>query len=150
MNWRVILSLVAIAAFFVLGLSLRNSRLENENLKKDKTALIVQLDEAYASISFMRAKQKETAEIDIRVTKELTDAEKKNDLLRTELATATRKLRIKANCPATSSGSMGDDFSVELSPAVGQSVLDIRAGIIRDRAKIDYLQNYITKVCLSQ
>ena len=150
MNWRVILPLVAIAAFFVLGLSLRNSWLENESLKRDKTALIVQLDEAYESILFMQAKQKESAEIDIRVTKELTDAENKNDLLRTELATATRKLRIKANCPATSSGSMGNDSSVELSNATGQSVLDIRAGIIRDRAKIDYLQNFITKVCLSQ
>lgn len=142
------ITMVAIATFFVLGFWLRNAWLENENLKRDKVTLTTQLDEANASISFMQAKQKEAAEIDIRVTKELTDAEKKNDLLRTELAIATRKLRIKANCPATTTGSVGNDSSVELSPAVGQSVLDIRAGIIRDRAKIDYLQNYITKVCL--
>ncbi|SUB82039.1 Bacteriophage lysis protein [Pragia fontium] len=69
----------------------------------------------------------------------------------TELATATatRQLSIKASCPATT-GSVGDDSSVELSYATGQSVLDIRSGIIKDQGKIGCLQNYITKVGLSR
>ncbi|WP_176211884.1 lysis system i-spanin subunit Rz, partial [Salmonella enterica] len=42
-----------------------------------------------------------------------------------------------------SPGSMGNAATVELSDVAGQNVLDIRAGIISDQAKLRYLQEYI-------
>ncbi|EMD4649763.1 lysis protein, partial [Salmonella enterica] len=44
--------------------------------------------------------------------------------------------------------SVGDAATVELSKGAGQNVLDIRAGIISDQAKLRYLQEYIRTQCL--
>ncbi|EGG5219989.1 hypothetical protein J4S47_005058 [Salmonella enterica] len=62
-------------------------------------------------------------------------------------------VRIKGRCtvPASttsaSPGSVGDAATVELSKGAGQNVLDIRAGIISDQAKLKYLQEYIRAQC---
>jgi prophage endopeptidase len=42
---------------------------------------------------------------------------------------------------------MGDAGTVELAPAAGQSVFDIRAGIIADQAALRAAQAYIRDVC---
>jgi len=44
---------------------------------------------------------------------------------------------------------MGHDAPVGLSAATGQRILSVREGIIRDRQKIKYLQDYIRSVCHS-
>jgi prophage endopeptidase len=41
---------------------------------------------------------------------------------------------------------VGDAATLDLTPDAGQSVLDIRAGIINDDAKLDYLQSYVTDI----
>ncbi|MBK8667867.1 MAG: lysis protein [Burkholderiales bacterium] len=49
--------------------------------------------------------------------------------------------------PATAAtGSVGDGAGVELAPAAGLDVLDLREALIRDRAKIEYLQGYARAV----
>lgn len=141
---------VAIAAFFVLVFGAWYLWLANEQLRLDKAILTEQRDSAYRDITKIQADQNKAAELDKRVTEKLHASESENNRLRNELTTTNRKLRIKAKCPATSTGSVGNDASVELSGASGQTVFDIRAGIIRDQAKVEYLQGYITNVCLSQ
>ncbi|WP_079955692.1 peptidase [Salmonella enterica] len=42
---------------------------------------------------------------------------------------------------------MGNAATVELSRDSGQNVLDIRAGIISDQAKLKYLQEYVRTQC---
>uniref|UniRef100_UPI0011459464 lysis protein n=1 Tax=Xenorhabdus stockiae TaxID=351614 RepID=UPI0011459464 len=83
-------------------------------------------------------------------TQELANAKTEIDTLRADVAAGRRKLRIKATCPvseATSSGSVVNDTTVELPRETGQAVLDIREGIINDRAKLRYLQEYVRAEC---
>ncbi|PHM52824.1 lysis protein [Xenorhabdus sp. KK7.4] len=89
-------------------------------------------------------------ELDSKHTQELANAKTEIDTLRADVAAGRRKLRIQATCPvreATSSGSVGTPTSVELTGETGSTVLDIREGIINDRAKLSYLQEYIRTQC---
>ena len=72
---------------------------------------------------------------------------------RPAVAAGTVRVRyVAARCPSpdlpatTATGSVGDGAGVELAPAAGLDVLDLREALIRDRAKIDYLQAYIRKI----
>ncbi|EJJ4071267.1 lysis protein, partial [Salmonella enterica] len=96
--------------------------------------------------------QRDVAALDAKYTKELADAKAENDALQRRLA-AGGWVRVKGRCtvPASatsaSPGSVGDAATVELSKLAGQNVLDIRAGIISDQAKLRYLQEYIRAQC---
>ncbi|EHM3833311.1 lysis protein, partial [Salmonella enterica] len=46
-----------------------------------------------------------------------------------------------------STSRVGNAATVELSPVAGQNVLNIRAGIISDQAKLRYLQEYVGTQC---
>ncbi|WP_426576697.1 lysis protein [Xenorhabdus stockiae] len=89
-------------------------------------------------------------ELDKTHTQELANAKTEIDTLRADVAAGRRKLRIQATCPVsetTSSVSLGDATTVELSRETGSTVLDIREGIINDRAKLRYLQEYVNTEC---
>ncbi|MDE9553561.1 lysis protein [Xenorhabdus bovienii] len=89
-------------------------------------------------------------ELDTKHTQELANAKTEIDTLRVDVAAGHRKLRIKAICPVsetTSSGSVVDATTVELSGETGSTVLDIREDIINDRAKLKYLQDYVNTEC---
>ena len=116
---------------------------------------------AEANAAVIRAQQAEQqrlatslAAVDQQSTEELSHAVAENDRLRRlySAADAERKrLRIEvvvarndaAVSAATSPGSVGDAASVELSAAAGSAVWDIRAGMISDRAKLEYLQEWV-------
>ncbi|EFN7977813.1 lysis protein, partial [Escherichia coli] len=93
--------------------------------------------------------QRELAALDAKYTKELADARAENDDLRRKLSAGGR-VRVEGRCPPASghatTGGVGDGATVELSSAAGQNILDIRAGIISDQAKLKYLQNYIRQL----
>ncbi|ELK0299900.1 lysis protein [Salmonella enterica] len=107
---------------------------------------------ANATITDMQVRQRDNAALDAKYTKELADAKAENDALQRRLDAGGR-VRVKGRCtvPATttsaSTGSVGDAASVELSPDSGRNVLDIRAGIISDQAKLRYLQQYVREQC---
>lgn len=95
--------------------------------------------------------------LDTTSTEKLTNAQDENDRLRREYSAADaerKRLRIEvilarndaAVSAATSSSSVGDATSVELSAAAGSAVWNIRRSMIEDRAKIEYLQGYIRGV----
>ncbi|ECA4811356.1 lysis protein [Salmonella enterica subsp. enterica serovar Kiambu] len=103
---------------------------------------------ANETITDMTKRQRDVASLDDRYTKELADAQTRNTDLQRRLAAGGR-VRVKGRCtvPASttsaSTGSVGDAATVELSTVAGQDVLDIRAGIISDQAKLKYLQEYV-------
>ncbi|ECO8649511.1 lysis protein [Salmonella enterica] len=107
---------------------------------------------ANETITDMTKRQRDVAALDARYTKELADAKAENDALRRKLDNGGRVL-VKGKCPVPSSAEtssasgMGNDATVELSPVAGQNILDIRAGIISDQAKLRYLQEYIREQC---
>ena len=80
-----------------------------------------------------------------------------NEKLRADVAAGTRRLRIAGSCtadggggsgvPSTSSTtSVGNAGTVELSREAGQAVFDLRADLIRERSALRALQDY-AKVC---
>ncbi|MDE9479672.1 lysis protein [Xenorhabdus bovienii] len=90
------------------------------------------------------------AELETKHRQELDNAKSEIDTLRADVAAGRRKLRIKAICPVletTSSGSVGDATTVELTGETGSTVLDIREDIINDLAKLRYLQDYVNTEC---
>ena len=106
---------------------------------------------ANATIADMTVRQRDNAALDAKYTKELADANAENDALRKRLDNGGR-VRVKGKCPAqdytTSTGSVGDAGTVELSDVAGRNVLGIRSGIIRDQKALKYLQDYINTQCL--
>ena len=91
--------------------------------------------------------------LDARITKEVSDAIAENNRRRPAVAAGTVRVRyVAARCPSpdlpatAATGSVGDGAGVELAPAAGLDVLDLREALIRDRAKIEYLQGYIRKI----
>jgi len=97
-------------------------------------------------------------DLDIKMSKEKTDALNENDRLRRAIADGDRRLRIAGSCRAGGSDvpstaattSLGGAGTVELAPAAGRTVLDIRAGIIADQSALRSLQIYIKEVCHAQ
>lgn len=91
--------------------------------------------------------------LDDRITKEVSDAIAENNRRRPAVAAGTVRVRyVAARCPSpdlpatAATGSVGDGAGIELAPAAGLDVLDLRGALIKDRAKIDYLQGYIRKI----
>jgi prophage endopeptidase len=92
------------------------------------------------------------AALDAKHTKEMADEQTKNEELRADVAAGTRRVRIAAanlaTCKLIGSGtsgtsSLGDAVQIDLTPAGGQAVLDLRASVIKDNEVIEYLQGYI-------
>ena len=116
---------------------------------------------ARASARHLQAQQEQRqalelrlADLDAKEHKDLTDAQAENDRLQRLYAGADaerKRLRIEARIAANdrvvsdtaSAGSVGNGASVELSERAGSAVWNIRGGMIRDRAKLAYLQGYI-------
>ncbi len=120
-----------------------------EDMKAVSDAAAKQLADERAK---SQALQTQLATLDTKYTQDLANAQADNDRLRANVTTGTRKLYVKGKCPnpgssvnvskTATSGSLGDDSRVELSNDTGSNVLDIRAGIISDQAKLKYLQDY--------
>lgn len=120
--------------------------------KSQRDSATHSLNLANATITDMQTRQRNVAALDAKYTKELADAQTENADLQRRLASGGR-VRVKGRCtvPASttsaSTGSVGNAATVELSDVAGQNILDIRAGIISDQAKLRYLQQYITEQC---
>ncbi|MEQ1977396.1 lysis protein [Xenorhabdus sp. SGI240] len=123
---------------------------EYQDKAKEYRRLKLQYDEQVAINTDQQERIQQLHELDTRHTQELANAKTEIDILRADVAAGRRKLRIKATCPVsetTSSGSVDATTTVELTGETGSTVLDIRAGIINDRAKLRYLQDYVGTEC---
>ena len=99
--------------------------------------------------------QKALAELDAKATKEKASDLADNERLRADVAAGDRRLRIAGRCSASSSDlpdttsttRLDDDGAIELAGAAGRAIFDIRAGVIKDRAALKGLQEYVREVC---
>ena len=102
-----------------------------------------------------QAAEQARADIDARTTKEKANALAENEKLPADVAAGDRRLRIAGRCSAsssnlpdtTSTARLDDDSTIELTGAAGRTVFDIRARIIKDRAALKGLQEYVLRVC---
>ena len=111
--------------------------------------------QARQALERQQATQKVLAELDAKATTEKAHALAENEKLRADIAAGDRRLRIAGRCSAdssnlpdtTSTARLDDGGTVELAGATGRTVLDIRAGIIKDRAALKGLLAYVREVC---
>ncbi|GKX46102.1 lysis protein [Pectobacterium carotovorum] len=96
--------------------------------------------------------QQQIAALDAKSTKEREDAKREADKLRADIVSSKRRVQFSSAALATceqsagavrSASSMGNATTVQLSPAAGRNILDIRTGINDDQAKLVYLHEYI-------
>ncbi|MEQ9832130.1 lysis system i-spanin subunit Rz [Pectobacterium versatile] len=96
--------------------------------------------------------QQQIAALDSEHAKEREDAKRENERLRADIVSGKRRVQFATAALATcelssgavrSASSMGNATGVQLSPAAGRNILDIRTGINDDQAKLVYLHEYI-------
>lgn len=103
------------------------------------------------------ALEQRLATADKQSTEKLTHALTENDRLERLYSSADderRRLRIEVTLArndaivsaTTGPGSVGDAASVELSPAAGRAVWDIRRGMKQDQAALEYLQEWAREI----
>ena len=111
--------------------------------------------QARQALERLQATQKALAELDAKATTEKDYALAENEKLRADVAAGDRRLRIAGRCSAdsgnlsetSSAARLDDGGTVELAGAAGRTVFDIRAGIIKNRAALKGLQEYVLEVC---
>lgn len=147
----VIVSLLILAA--ALGWTTSHYHGNAVKYKDQRDTATHNLKMANATITDMTKRQRDVAALDEKYTKELTDAQTRNTDLQRRLAAGGR-VRVEGRCSVptqtetASTSRVGNAATVELSPGAGQNVLNIRAGIISDQAKLKYLQEYVRTQCL--
>ncbi|MDC9614080.1 lysis protein [Xenorhabdus khoisanae] len=111
--------------------------------------------ETLAAIQQMKTAQNRVAELDEYYSGKLAHVTEENSVLRADIAAGHRRVQIAAanlaTCQLTQNRdtgtrSVGDGTQVELTAKAGRTIYDIRAGIIGDQAKLDYLQQYVRDV----
>lgn len=144
----IVVALIGVLAFFV------NHYRDNAIIYKDQRDKVTeQLGLAKSTIKDMQTRQRDVAALDAKYTQELSDAKAENDALQRKLDNGGRVL-VKGKCPvsttaeASSTASMGNDATVELSSVAGRNVLGIRSGIVSDQASLRALQEYINTQCM--
>ncbi|WP_096777725.1 lysis system i-spanin subunit Rz [Izhakiella australiensis] len=142
--------LILVPLLFFIGLGQYYRQEKNALLDKQKYYIALTTRQQQDIHAMQQARQS-AAELDKKNMEELIDATGENDSLRRLLADG-RRVRVAGKCtqlPHASSGasSMGDAPGIELSAIAGQNILAIRAGIISDRQKVKYLQQYIRQFC---
>jgi len=112
-------------------------------------------DQVRTALTKQQAAEKARDDLDAKATKEKTNDLAENETLRRAVADGARRLRIAGSChadsgyvpdPANAPG-VGYGGTVELAPAAGRTVFDIRAGIIADQAALKALQSYVREIC---
>lgn len=148
---------VIVLVCFGLGYATRNYMANAQTTKRDLAEvkeLNTKLAAANQAIEARDTKNRElNGELNVLAftsTRKQNEQLVENSALRTDL-NVLRSLRLKgSSCPVatqtgqtSSSGVLVDATEVGISAETGQLVFDLRADIIADGAKIDYLQGYI-------
>ena len=111
--------------------------------------------QARQALERQQATQMALAELDVKATTEKARDLAENERLRADVAAGDRRLRIAGRCSTdsrnmsepTSTARMDDGGTFELSGTAGRAILDIRAGVIKERAALKGLQEHVRAVC---
>lgn len=153
LNWRSVL-ITLLVGLLISVISLmnyyRHSASDWQLQAEKQSALALSKQEI---IKGLQLRQQKLVMIDKTHTEALSEAESKNDDLRRQLASGARRMYLSAKCPVggestnTAARSMGDGTPFEITGNTRRNILNLRAGIIRDQAKLKYLQDYILEQC---
>lgn len=152
--------IIVVALLIVQTFRLNVTQLELSNKKLEHSQIMGEIaektNEAYEKlVKDLKESQALVSQIDTQKTKELNDAIAENNRLRSALRNGELRMRVFTNSssttsttPKSSSTSSVDDAATEVSPAVGQAILDVREAVIHDTKALEGLQQYVSEVCL--
>lgn len=146
--WLQLLVLVLIGVLALLVNHYRDNAITYKD-QRDKATKSLRL--ANATIKDMQTRQRDVAALDAKYTGELQDAKATIDQLERDVATGKRRLQLNARCTtngAPGTGGMGNDSSPRLTTDAERDYWRLRNGITTITSQVNYLQDYITKVCL--
>ena len=152
-SWRMMVIGILLVALLAAGKVAIYYHEKYQKADKDLMAAELLAAEWKSTITDMKVRQRDVAELDAKHTKELADEKAKNDALQRKLDDGSRVL-VKGKCsvPAATArprtSSLGDDATVELSSTAGRNVLRIRTGILSDQTALRALQEYVVTQCL--
>lgn len=160
-----ILSVLLLLVSAVLSHQLQNAKIDHANDKLEWSDKMLKAEESYSSRLNDTLKKyydltDRVSKLDEVYTKRLNDAQLKNDelrrlysdadderrRLRIDVIVARNDAKVSTTIQESSSSGVGDAASLELTREAGQAVWDIRGGMIEDREKILYLQDWIREL----
>ncbi|UXA35510.1 lysis protein [Proteus terrae] len=121
-------------------------------LKKENQSLTEQLSQQVEINKDYQSRITRLNQLDIRYSQELASAKNEIDTLRDAVNSGSKRVYIKAECPAvtknsTESGS--NETTARLNKAVEQDYLRLREMIVENEQQTLYLQDYIKTECVN-
>ncbi|MDE9466400.1 lysis protein [Xenorhabdus bovienii] len=123
---------------------------EYEKQKKANGRQATEIQQLTDTINYQNTHIDMLHEMDAEHLKVLANDKAKIDTLRADVAAARRKLRVQAICPVletTSSGSMGDAGTPQLTEAARQDYYDLLRMMAENERQTKYLQDYVNTEC---
>lgn len=120
-------------------------------LKKENQSLTEQLSQQVEINKDYQARITRLNQLDIRYSQELASAKNEIDTLRDAVSSGSKRVYIKAECPAVtknSTESRSNETTARLNKAVEQDYLRLREMIVENEKQTLYLQDYIKTECL--
>ena len=126
-------------------------------LKGNRDALLREIEEANGRVAQLEHQARQAAqtlnardELDKQRFQEMSDAKNQIDSLRDQLAVGTKRLLVRATCPAVPSATgptgLDDAKDPALTTAAGQDYLRLRDQIVTTEAQLAGLQEYVRQV----
>lgn len=126
-------------------------------LKSSRDALLHEIDDANIQVAQLERQARQATQalqarddLDKQRFQEMSDAKNQIDNLRDQLAAGTKRVLVRATCPAVqpSTGTTGVDDAREpaLTANAGQDYLRLREQIVTTEAQLAGLQDYIRQV----
>lgn len=127
-------------------------------LKRDRDSLRFEIAEARSQVAQLQRQAQQAAqtllardELDKQRFQEMTDAKHEIDGLRDELAAGTKRVLVRATCPAampaaTSTTSLDDGAEPALTATARQDYLRLREQIVTTEAQLQGLQDYVRQI----
>ncbi|MGP4296864.1 lysis protein [Escherichia coli] len=150
LRYKLVISAFLLTLFGSLVWSANHYHNKAIEYKKQRDENAMALDSAMATISDMKKRQRDVAELDARYTKELADANATIESLRADVSAGRKRLQVAATCAKSTTGAsgMGDGESPGLTAYAELNYYRLRSGIDKITAQVNYLQEYIRTQCL--
>ncbi|HGN1021033.1 TPA: lysis protein [Proteus mirabilis] len=151
MNLGETIVFVGVILAMIITIEWQSGRIDK--LKNSNAELTTQLSQQVEINKDYQARITRLNQLDIRHSQELASAKNEIDTLRDAVSSGSKRVYIKAECPAvtknsTESGS--NETTARLNKAVEQDYLRLREMIVENEQQTLYLQNYINTECLAQ
>lgn len=126
-------------------------------LKGSRDALLREIGEANGRVAQLEQQEQQATEalqardeLDKQRFQEMSDAKNQIDSLRDQLVAGTKRVRVRATCPAVpaaaSPTSVDDAGNPEITAAARQDYLRLREQIVTTEAQLQGLQGYVRQV----